>query len=429
MTPEPVGCVVVGGGPGGIEASTGFARQGIRTVIVERAKIGGTCLHVGCIPAKLLLDRAHHLGGSDPDVAWKEFRRDLVATIARHERGAAQLLRQAGVEVVRGEARPHSGGISVIGGDGQKRLFLPQHLVVATGSAPAPAPFPVAGKALLTSDDIFNLEALPRSLVVIGGGAVGVELADAFFRFGTAVTLVEVAEQLLPGEDPEASAILAEALSSQGVDLRLGRGVVGVEQGPGLRTVRLNDGEVLHAETVLLAVGRRADPNPWSAPDGVRVQTIGDAAGGGLAHEAAAMGQSAADVAGGGAPRPLGTLARCVYTSPAVVGVGLTAADAIRRGAAVVEGRAAWSANPMADVAGLRGLTKVVADRATGRLLGVHLVGEGTPELAALAAALLDFEAGLEDMRWLVFPHPTLSETLRSAVVDACQSLEQPHDG
>jgi dihydrolipoamide dehydrogenase len=423
VTPERVGCLVVGGGPGGIEAATWFARSGRPTVLVERDGLGGACLHVGCIPAKLLLDRSHRCPDGDASVVWKEFRRDLTAIVSRHERGAASLLRRAGVEVVHGDARSHPSGVAIVTTT-TERVVQPDHLVLATGSRPTTAPFPVAGPALLTSDDIFSLEAPPASLVVIGGGAVGVELADAFSGLGTAVTLVEAATQLLPGEDPDLAGLLAEALTGRGVKLHLGAGVVDVGSGSPSRPVRLADGRVVSGDAVLLAVGRRPDPAHWPLPPGTHLHEIGDRAGGGFAHEAAAMGQAAAATAAGPTRPAIGAVARCVYTRPAVAAVGLTATQATAAGFTVVEGRAHWSANPMADIAGLAGLTKVTADRATGRLLGVHIIGDGAPELAALAAALLDFEAGVEDAAWLVFPHPTLSETVRAAVLDARNRLE-----
>lgn len=427
MSPERVGCLVVGGGPGGIEAATWFARSGRPTMLVERDGLGGACLHVGCIPAKLLLDRAHRHGDGNAGVAWKEFRRDLSATVARHERGAAATLRRAGVEVVHGEARPHPAGVAVTtttGGD--ERVVLPDHLVLATGSRPCPAPFPVNGDALLTSDDIFTLEAPPASLVVIGGGAVGAELADAFCGLGTAVTLVEAAPQLLPGEDTDLAGSLADALAARGISIHLGVAVAGVDSGSDSegRSVRLADGRALTAEAVLLAVGRQPNAADWPLPPETRIHEIGDRAGGGFAHQASAMGQAAASAAPGPSPPAIGAVARCVYTSPAVAAVGLTAVEATAAGINAVEGRAPWSANPMADIAGLGGLTKVVAERATGRLLGVHIVGDGAPELAALAAALVDFEAGIHDATWLVFPHPTLSETVRAAVLDAHRQLD-----
>jgi dihydrolipoamide dehydrogenase len=433
VSPERVGCLVVGGGPGGIEAAAWFARSGRPTMLVERAGLGGACLHVGCIPAKLLLDRAHRHGVGDAGVAWKEFRRDLSATVARHERGAAAMLRRAGVEVVHGEARPHPAGVAVTtttttttGGGGDERVVLPDHLVLATGSRPCPAPFPVNGDAVLTSDDIFTLEAPPASLVVIGGGAVGAELADAFCSLGTAVTLVEAAAQLLPGEDTDLAGSLADALAARGISIHLGVAVAGVDSGSDSdgRSVRLADGRVLTAEAVLLAVGRQPNAADWPLPPETRIHEIGDRAGGGFAHQASAMGQAAAAAAPGASPPAIGAVARCVYTSPAVAAVGLTAVEAADAGINAVEGRAPWSANPMADIAGLGGLTKVVAERATGRLLGVHIVGDGAPELAALAAALVDFEAGVHDAAWLVFPHPTLSETVRAAVLDAHRQLD-----
>ena len=422
MIPERVGCLVVGGGPGGIEAATWFARSGRQTMLVERDSLGGACLHVGCIPAKLLLDRSHRRHDADAEVVWKEFRRDLAATVARHERGVASALRHAGVDVVRGEARPHDSGVAVTTVDGE-RVVLADHLVLATGSRPGDAPFPVTGESLLTSDDIFTLDSPPASLVVIGGGAVGVELADAFSGLGTAVTLLEAAPQLLPGEDPELAGMLAEALVTRGVDVQLGAAVTEVGAEPDRRPVRLADDREFTGDAVLVAVGRRPDPGDWPVPDGVQVHEIGDRAGGGFAHEASAMGQAAAAVSSGPRHPSVGAVARCVYTRPAVAAVGVTSAQAVTSGLAVVEGRAPWSANPMADVAGLSGLTKVVADRATGRLLGVHIIGAGAPELAALATTLLDFEAGVEDAIWLVFPHPTLSETVRAAVLDARHRL------
>ena len=430
MTDDTVDCLVVGGGPGGVEVACGLAAAGLRTLLVERSGVGGTCLHTGCIPAKLLLERAHRNAEvEDVGRLWKSYRSDLDELIARHRRGATRRLERAGVEVLSGQASPDPGGVRVALPTTEHRLIRPQRaLVLATGSRPAPAPFPVEGKALLTTDSVFFLDQVPDSIVVVGGGAVGVELADAFAALGSKVVLVELAGQLLPGEDPEIAAILHQRLADKGITVRVGIAVMGVENAAvgEARHVRLADGDTVSASAVLLAAGRSPVRDPWPELPGVDVVEIGDRAGGGLAHEATAMGQAAAAAITGSGDRRIGTVPRCVYTDPEVASAGLTALAAAQTGVDVVEGKAPWSANPRADIRGETGLTKVVADRRSGRLLGVHLVGAAAAELAGLGCAWLDFEAGLEDLRWSVLPHPTVSETLREAALHALSQLEVP---
>jgi dihydrolipoamide dehydrogenase len=399
-----------------MEAAAVLSRQGAEVVMVDQRGVGGTCLHVGCIPAKLLLECARH--AEDGATGWSEFRRRFSVIEARHERGATAQLRKHGVTVVHGEVSTDADGVYVTSADGTT-AYLPRLLVLATGSRPTTPPFPVADVEVLTSDTVFSLDALPPSLVVIGGGAVGVELAEAFAELEVAVTLVELADRIVPRESEEASARLARALSHRGVKIHCGSAVQAWGRADGAQTVELGDGICLRTDAVLFAAGREVDAPAWVYPSATRVVEIGDRAGGAFAHEATAMGQAAAEAFLFQSNPRVGAIPRCTYTSPEVVGVGLTEQDARLAGHDVICGQASWQANPRADMLGRDGLTSLVADARDGTILGAHIVGDGATELAGLAVALLDFEATVEDVRWIALPHPTISETLREAAVHA----------
>lgn len=422
MSVEHVDCLVVGGGPGGLDAAQAAAALGQRTVLVEAHRLGGTCLHVGCIPAKLLLERAHHLAAPPqaPEGDWNAFRTRMTELVSRHERGAAQSLRRAGVEVLHGRARQADDGTVSIDGSIESapdRVLRATQVVIATGSEPAPAPFTIEGPAALTTDELFHLDRLPRRMLIVGAGAVGVETADALVRLGVPVTLVEMADQVLPGEDERVSSVLLDALTGRGVKVRLERRVAAVRApgSGGMRAVEFDDGSAEETDGLLLAIGRRA------VDAELRGDRIGDAAGGGFAHEASAMGHALVRT---GDPARIGAVPRCVYTSPEVAAVGLTERGAAAEGHEVVIGDVPWSANPRADIQERAGLTRLVADRRSGRILGLHLVGDGASELIALGCMLLDFEAGLPDLRWLVLPHPTLSETVAQAAERCLAQLD-----
>ena len=456
---------IVGGGPGGYVAALRAAQLGAQVALIEENTVGGVCLNVGCIPTKALLRSAEVYrtflqaqafglrleGRVTPDWPAIQARKgDIVRQLVR---GVEVLLRKAGVQVVRGRGRfvaPQA--LEVTTAEGSQQVEA-KHIVIATGSRPVRLPFvsaqdrPLPGMDLpgvMDSTGGLALEALPKRLLVIGGGVVGVELADIFNAFGVKVAVVEMLEQILPQMDHDLGKALAWTLGQRGVELYLNSQVTRVEAVEGgLRaTVVTSGGEVdIEAGRVLVAVGRRPNVEDLGLeaagvrfdkagiPVDVQMQTnvpgvyaVGDVTGGALlAHVAMRGGEVAVENAlGHAAAFDAKTVPWCVYTAPEVASVGLTETQAREGGYDVQVGRFPLTASGRALTYGeTDGFVKVVSEARFGEVLGLHILAPHASEMIHEGGLALALEATLDELVATVHGHPTLGEAVREAVLAA----------
>jgi dihydrolipoamide dehydrogenase len=452
--------IVIGGGTGGYSTALRAAALGLDVVLVERDKVGGTCLHRGCIPSKAMLHAAELVDGiaearerwgvkaTLDAVDWPA----LVATrddiVARNHRGVEAHLAHAGVRVVRGSARLTGPRSVRVEGDaaiqGAQRFTARRGLVLATGSHPRTLPgLEPDGRRVVTSDDALFAPGLPASVLVLGGGAIGVEYASFHRSLGAEVTLVEAAERIVPLEDADVSRHLTRGLKKRGIDVRAGARLLDAEVLDGgvrarLRTAR-GETVTVEAERLLVAVGRApvtdgldvtaaglttdergfVVPADWNrletAVPGVHV--VGDLLPPpslGLAHASFAEGLLVAETLAGvpSAPVDYAAVPRVTYSSPQTAAVGLSEAEARARGHEVEANSMPLSAVAKGMVHGQGGMVKVVTEAGGGRVLGVHLVGPHVSEMIAESQLVVGWDAEPSDVARHVHPHPTLSEAV-----------------
>lgn len=448
--------LVIGGGTGGYSTALRAAALGLRVVLVERDKVGGTCLHRGCVPSKAMLHAAELVDGiaearerwgvkaTLESVDWPA----LVATrddiVDRNHRGVTGHLAHAGVEVVRGSAELTGPRGVRIAGYGE--VTARRGIVLATGSRPRTLPGLVAdGRRVVTSDDALFAAGLPESVLVLGGGAIGVEYASLHRSMGARVTLVEAADRLVPLEDADVSRHLTRGLKKRGIDVRTGaRLLEATVLDDGVRAaVRTPRGETrtVRAQRLLVAVGRvpvtdglglaaaglgtdergHVVPADWdrleTSVPGIHV--VGDLLPPpslGLAHASFAEGLLVAETLAGLRPAPVDYAAvpRVTYSAPQTASVGLSEAGARDAGHDVVVGTMPLTAVAKGMVHGQGGMVKVVAER-NGRVLGVHLVGPHVSEMIAESQLIVGWDAEPSDVARHVHPHPTLSEAVGEA--------------
>jgi dihydrolipoamide dehydrogenase len=444
---------VIGTGPGGYIAAVRAAQLGLKTAVVEREELGGICLNRGCIPTKAMLRSAEVLTtlqhAADYGVNAENVSFDYGKVIARRDKvvkqltsGVGGLLKSYGVEVVRGSGRL-AGGKVVVTGDSESTVNA-RNVIIATGSVPAKLPIPgVDGPNVIDSDGALALTEVPKSILIIGGGAIGCEWACVFAAFGSKVTLVEMLPTLLPLEDEDMGKTLARSLGRQGVTIhteaRLEEIAEG-DKGESVGVLTLKDGkqERVSAEKVLVGVGRKPNTDGLGLDgSGVKadrrgfievddhlrtsvpnVYAIGDVTGKQLlAHLASHQGVAAAEaIAGTGHPMDYKVVPACTYTHPEVASVGLSEAKARDAGYDVRIGRFPFQASGRALTYGeAEGLVKVVADAKYGELLGVHIIGPQASELIPEAALGIRLEATLEDITTTIHAHPTLAEAVAEA--------------
>ena len=454
-----VDVAVVGGGPGGYSAAFRCAELGLETVVIDAGKrLGGACLFEGCIPSKALLhvaaliedaERARELGidfgeprvSLDPLRKWKSER-----VIGRLARGLASVAKARSVDVIGGRAVFESSReLRVEGDEPQKVRF--KHAIVATGSAPARLPgLSVAGDRVIDSTAALELAEIPERLLVIGGGYIGLELGQVYAALGSQVTLVEMTDGLLPGVDKALVQPLARRCEKLFSKILLGTKVTSLSEKGSAVEARFGADDVQTFDRVLVAVGRR----PASAGLGLEhtragvdargfvtvdercrtadpaIYAVGDVTGEPmLAHRAMRQGKVAAEVIAG---RPAAfdnvVVPAVVFTDPEVAWCGLTESEAARDGRAVKIAKREWAASGRALTLGRSdGLTKIIADADTGRVLGVGIVGPGAGELIAEGALAVETAMTVEDLAVTIHTHPTLSETLMEA---AESLLQQP---
>ncbi|WP_329124486.1 dihydrolipoyl dehydrogenase [Streptomyces sp. NBC_01465] len=452
-TPQVTDVIVIGGGTGGYSTALRAAALGLDVVLAERDKVGGTCLHRGCIPSKAMLHAAELVDGiaearerwgvkaTLDSVDWPA----LVATrddiVSRNHKGVESHLSHAGVHVLSGSAELTDARTVRIEGAGS--FTARRGIVLATGSRPRTLPGLVPdGRRVVTSDDALFAPGLPGSVLVLGGGAIGVEYASFHRSMGADVTLVEAAERLVPLEDADVSRHLTRGLKKRGIDIRTGARLESTALLPdGIRaTVRTARGEVLtiEADRILVAVGRTpvtdglnlaaagltTDERGFVAPaDWSRLETavpgihvVGDLLPPpslGLAHASFAEGLLVAETLAGVPSPPVDYAAvpRVTYSSPQTASVGLTEAEARNRDHDVVVNTMPLTAVAKGMVHGQGGVVKVVAERG-GQVLGVHLVGPNVSEMIAESQLIVGWDAEPADVARHIHAHPTLSEAV-----------------
>jgi len=448
--------VVIGSGPGGYVAAIRAAQLGLKTAIVEKDdKFGGTCLHWGCIPTKALLFDAevydYFKNAREFGIDCKQFALDWDAVQARKNKivtklakGVEFLLKKHKVETIAGYGRLVGGArVGVTDAKGKRRELQATSIVLATGSEAKMLPGLAAdGKVVLTNKEVLGLKKIPKSMAIIGAGAVGVEFASIFNRLGTEVTLIEMLPRIVPLEDEEVSAELERAFRKQGIVIHTDAKVQQANSGKTASlTFAARDGKTvaLEAETLLVAVGRA--PNTADVGlDKTRIQVergfvqvdgfmrtaepgvyaIGDIVTSSplLAHVGHAEGIVAATHAAGKPAEPINyqQVPNCTYCEPEVSSVGLTESQARETGFKVKIGKFPFSANSKADILGVRtGFVKIVSDETYGEILGVHMIGPRVTEMIAEAVLALRLEATAEDLAHTIHPHPTLTEAVLEA--------------
>lgn len=455
--------IVIGSGPGGYAAAIRCAQLGLRTAVVERAELGGTCLNWGCIPTKALLKSAEvyryasHAADYGVDVAEGAVRPDLPAMVARSRAVAEQmskgidfLLKKNKVDILVGTGAltdvPHT--VAVTTAEGTATTYEARHIILATGARPREFPFiPVDGVRVITSRQALTLTKLPESMVVIGSGAIGAEFATFFGTLGTRVTIVEYAPALAPLEDEEISKLLERSFRKAKIAVMTSTEVknVAVDEASGLCRVSVSGkrGEqILEAETVLSAVGIAANIEGIGLEAaGVRVErgkvavdehyrtsaegvyAIGDLIStAALAHVATAEAIHCAEFIAGRNPEAVdyAVIPSCIYTTPEVASVGWTEAQAKERGYRLRIGRFPYTASGKATAAGNRdGMVKLVFDADTDKLLGAHLFGMNVTEMVAEPSLGLTLGATAREVIRTIHSHPTMSEGIMEAAAAA----------
>ena len=446
---EQFDLLIIGGGPGGYSMAIAAAKKGLKVALFEKQYLGGTCLNVGCIPTKYLVDKANAMEKvrslvekdifRDPGTfSFRKIQEGKNEVTGKLVKGVQFLLKKSGVTVVNGEAQLKADRIVACGG----KEYQGKNVAIATGSVPMM--IPIEGHELcIDSTGALNLTRLPKSMVVMGGGVIGLELACAFATYGTEVTVVEMLPKLLPREEPAAVKLVERSLKKRGIRILTGTRMLRVEKtGAGLRAVYSvgEKEEATECEYVLMAAGRKSnlcgidceklglaidqkkciivDENQQTNLPGV--YAIGDVAGGlQLAHAAYAEGEIAlAHILGEKREKAKCTPA-CIYCNPCFASAGLTMEAAKAAGYEPVRGSFGYEANGMALAEGASGMVFVIADKKTTKTLGVTIVGENASEMIAFGAAAIENETTLEQWERMIVAHPSLSEMVREAALDA----------
>ncbi len=458
MAEQTSDVLVLGGGPGGYVAAIRAAQLGKRVVCVERDRtLGGTCVNVGCIPSKALLESSHHFdfaqhGAAAHGITLGKIGLDLAAMLKRKDdvvtantKGVEFLFKKNKITWAQGTGTLRAGNVvDVRAADGTTTSYRATDVILATGSVPIELPFLTFDEErVLSNIGALRIPEVPRHLVVVGGGVVGLELGSVWRRLGAKVTVVELLPTILAGYDAEVVKEADRNFRKQGLDLRTGAKVTGAKRDKKKVVLEIEkDGatEMLDADYVLVAVGRKpaltgVDANALglalgshgeiAVDDQMRTNlphlfAIGDAVGGLLlAHKAEEEGVVAAEViAGKPARMHYGSVPAVVYTWPEIAAVGLTEEQAKASGRAYRAGKFPFSANGRARTAGENaGFIKLIADAETDRLIGAHLIGPSVSELVAEAVLAMEFQGASEDIAITVHAHPTLSETMKEAAL------------
>ncbi|MDX2028717.1 MAG: dihydrolipoyl dehydrogenase [Alphaproteobacteria bacterium] len=451
--------IIIGGGPGGYVAAIRAAQLGMKVTLVEREHMGGICLNWGCIPTKALLrssEIANLLKHAEEfGFTIKDFSFDLKKIVERSRKVANQLstgvkflMKKNKIEVVEGQAKLLGKGKVEVTKDGKKIADLTaKHIIIATGARARVLPgLEPDGKLVWTYKEAMVPETMPKSLLVVGSGAIGIEFASFYRMLGAEVTVVEVMDRILPVEDEEISAFARKAFEKQGMKIITGATVKKLDKSAVDVTATIEQGGKSSQSTfdrVILAIGITGNSenlglentkvkvekghikiNEWGATDEPGVYAIGDVAGAPwLAHKASHEGVVCVEkIAGVKGVHPLKTdnIPGCTYCTPQVASVGMTEVKAKAAGRQVRVGRFPFIGNGKAIALGEpEGLVKTIFDAKTGELLGAHMIGPEVTELIQGYVVARTLETTEAELMHTIFPHPTISETMHEAVLDA----------
>ncbi len=455
---------IIGSGPAGYTAAIRAGQYGLKTALIEKdGFLGGTCLHVGCIPTKALLFNAEiwdHLkdakefgieGVDSRKLNWAAIQERKSKIVSKHAKGLEFLMRKNKVETIKGYGKltgpAQSGVLAVEVSDGGKSsLIKAKNVILSTGSEARMIPGLEADARVLTNIEILGLKEIPKSLVIVGAGAVGVEFASIFRSFDAEVTILEMLPRLVPVEDEDVSKELARVYRKRGINFHTGAKVEKVEKTKSGIAVTFSVGvkqEKIEAEKILIAVGRkpRTDniglekthikpdrgfikTDSWMQTSEPGVYAIGDIVLGTpqLAHVGAMEGIVAVTKIAGKPGKPINPehIPNATYCHPEIGSVGLTEEKAREAGYNLKIGKFPFTANSRASIVGQHeGFIKIISDADYGEILGVHIIGPQATELIAEAVAAIELEATVEDLMWTIHAHPTLAE----AMLDASNSV------
>jgi len=461
---EKFDVVVIGSGPGGYAAAIRSAQKGATVAIVEKGLMGGTCLNCGCVPSKTLLASAHtlltfkhaNLMGIDvgaPTPNWSKIQARKDAIVAAFRKGVTGLIQANKIKTLQGRAVVTAPGKIKIESDAGTIEIEANNIIIATGSQPIEIPsIPFDGQNVISSKEVLSLEQIPQSLVVVGGGVIGCEMACVYATMGTKVTIIEALSRLIPMEDEWVGKLMEREFKKLGIDSLTGQKVVSVDKSTTPVKVNLESGQAIEAEKVLISVGRKAAVDQETI-DALNLQmngpaiavnnkmetnvpgvyAIGDAVGTTyLAHGAFAEAEVAAVNATGSVGfQPMKTrpgwpcheiadyclIPRAVYTFPEIASVGKTEEKCNAEGIDTSVGRSFFKANGRANAHNeTTGEVRVVRDNSTNKIIGVTMVGAIVTEMIAAARVLI---GSTEKITNVSFPHPTVSEVLKEAAEDA----------
>ncbi|MDP4550175.1 dihydrolipoyl dehydrogenase [Alkalihalobacillus macyae] len=462
---EEYDLVIMGGGTGGYVAAIRASQLGLKTAIVEKRELGGTCLHRGCIPSKALLRSAEVFAtakhGEKFGVMAKEVALDFKKVQERKQsivdqlhNGVKHLMKQGKIDVFEGFGRilgpsifsPMPGTVSVEMNNGEENeMLIPKNVIVATGSKPRTLPgLDVDGELVMTSDEALRMESLPSSIIIVGGGVIGIEWASMLVDFGVDVTVLEYADRIVPTEDHEISKEAHKLMKKKGIKLFTGAKVMGdtLEKGDGVSIQAEHKGETktFTADKMLVSVGREANvkniglenttievdkgviqTNEYYQTKESHIYAIGDVIGGmQLAHVASHEGITAVEHLADQNPEPIdySMVSSCIYSSPEMASVGLTEEDAKAKGLNVKIGKFPFKAIGKALVFGESdGFVKIVADADNEDLLGVHMIGPHVTDMISEAGLAKVLDAAAWEVAHTIHPHPTLSEVMGEAAL------------
>lgn len=450
--------VVIGSGPGGYVAAIRSAQLGLKTAIVEKDSIlGGTCLNVGCIPSKALLHSTemyhfaahgandHGIDLSNLSISIEKLMAKKDKTVQQLTAGVAMLMKSNKISVFNGLGSLGGNGTVLVRGGKEDATLAAKHIVLATGSVSVELPFlPFDGKTVVSSTEAIAFEKVPEKMVVVGAGAIGLEMGSVWARLGAQVDVVEFLPVIAPTFDKDVSKMAERVFKKQGMSFHLSTKVTGLkkEGGKSLLTAEDKSGKPIEfeADKVLVSVGRKpfteglglekvgietdekgripTDAHFKTAAEGV--YAIGDVIPGPmLAHKAEEEAVACVELIAGQAGHVnYDVIPNVIYTEPEISSVGLTEAEAKEKDLATKVGKFNFAANGRAIAAdGTDGFVKVIADKATDRLLGVQIIGKGSSEMIASAVAHMEYGGSAEDLGRTIHAHPTMSEAVKEAAL------------
>jgi dihydrolipoamide dehydrogenase len=447
---------VIGGGPGGYEAAIRASQLGMKVVLIEEKDMGGTCLNRGCIPVKALLHAAemYHtvrscsefgINASDVGFDYGKIisRRDAI--VRRLRSGVEFLLKSYGVATIKGRAKiKDANTIEVESKESGNVTVKASKIIIATGSRPARPPVTgIDGKNVLDSDGVLDMSACPEKIVIIGGGVIGIEFATIFNMLGKSVTVIELADSILPGIDTEVTDLLSRLLRKRGIEIYTSARVKSVNNERGATCVFEHGGKELTAEgdIVLVATGRAPNSdgiglenagietkkgfivvNEYLETSVKGIYAIGDVTGKALlAHVASAQGLvAAANAAGQGKKISYSVVPSCIYTTPEIAAVGLTEKEALEKGFDIEVGRFPSAFNGKSVIMGEeKGFAKIITDKVTGEILGAHVIALRATDMIAEVCVAMKLESTITELADTIHPHPTISEMIMEAAHDA----------